>query len=99
MLSEIADLISGHSGEFAALLTAFLWAITAMSFEYASKIVGSLAVNIIRLAQAFILGEEFIGDDNVCLILGDNLFYGFGFSEILEKSARRIRLQGLGKVK
>ncbi len=39
------------------------------------------------LAQAFILGEEFIGDDNVCLILGDNLFYGFGFSEILEESA------------
>ena len=39
------------------------------------------------LAQAFILGEDFIGDDNVCLILGDNLFYGFGFSEILEESA------------
>jgi glucose-1-phosphate thymidylyltransferase len=39
------------------------------------------------LAQAFIIGEEFIGNDNVCLILGDNLFYGFGFSEILEESA------------
>jgi glucose-1-phosphate thymidylyltransferase len=39
------------------------------------------------LAQAFIIGKEFIGNDNVCLILGDNLFYGYGFSEILEKSA------------
>ena len=39
------------------------------------------------LAQAFIIGEDFIGGDNVCLILGDNLFYGQGFSEILQKSA------------
>ena len=39
------------------------------------------------LAQAFILGEEFIGDDNVCLILGDNIFYGQGFSEVLLNSA------------
>ncbi|MCF6366019.1 MAG: glucose-1-phosphate thymidylyltransferase RfbA [Bacteroidales bacterium] len=40
------------------------------------------------LAQAFIIGEKFIGKDNVCLILGDNLFYGFGFSGILEESAK-----------
>ncbi|MBW6535024.1 MAG: glucose-1-phosphate thymidylyltransferase RfbA [Mariniphaga sp.] len=39
------------------------------------------------LAQAFILGEEFIGDDNVCLILGDNIFYGYNFRKIVEKSA------------
>ena len=39
------------------------------------------------LAQAFILGEEFIGSDKVCLILGDNLFWGQGFSPILQKSA------------
>lgn len=37
------------------------------------------------LAQAFILGEEFINKDNVCLILGDNIFYGSGLSEILKK--------------
>ena len=36
------------------------------------------------LAQAFILGEEFIGDDNVCLVLGDNIFYGQGFSPKLK---------------
>jgi len=38
------------------------------------------------LAEAFILGEEFIGDDSVCLILGDNVFYGQGFTTILEKA-------------
>ena len=40
------------------------------------------------LAQAFIIGEEFIGDDSVCLILGDNLFYGQGFSDMLQSSSR-----------
>ncbi len=39
------------------------------------------------LAQAFILGEEFIGDDNACLILGDNIFYGYNFRSILEEAA------------
>jgi len=39
------------------------------------------------LAQAFILGEEFIGDDSVCLILGDNIFYGHAFSPLLKDSA------------
>ena len=38
------------------------------------------------LAQAFVLGEEFIGDDDVCLVLGDNIFYGNGFTEILAKA-------------
>ncbi len=41
------------------------------------------------LAEAFILGEEFIGDDNVCLVLGDNIFYGYGFSERLKAAASR----------
>lgn len=39
------------------------------------------------LAQAFILGEEFIGDESVCLILGDNIFYEQGFSYMLKKTA------------
>ncbi len=39
------------------------------------------------LAQAFIIGEEFIGDDSVCLVLGDNIFYGSGFSRALEAAA------------
>ncbi|MGE0088102.1 MAG: glucose-1-phosphate thymidylyltransferase RfbA [Bacteroidales bacterium] len=39
------------------------------------------------LAQAFIIGEKFIGNDNVCLVLGDNIYYGYGFSKILERAA------------
>ena len=42
------------------------------------------------LAQAFILGEEFIGDDDVCLILGDNIFYGQGLTSLLEKSVKQV---------
>lgn len=41
------------------------------------------------LAEAFILGEDFIKDDNVCLVLGDNIFYGYGFSERLQKAVSR----------
>jgi glucose-1-phosphate thymidylyltransferase len=40
------------------------------------------------LAQAFLLGEEFIGNDSVCLILGDNIFYGQGFTPLLQSSAQ-----------
>lgn len=42
------------------------------------------------LAQAFIIGEDFIGNDDVCLILGDNIFYGYGFSQILENSINNV---------
>lgn len=38
------------------------------------------------LAQAFIIGEEFIGDDSACLVLGDNIFYGAGFTQLLSQS-------------
>ncbi|ASL26024.1 glucose-1-phosphate thymidylyltransferase RfbA [Azotobacter chroococcum] len=41
------------------------------------------------LAQAFLIGEEFIGDSSVCLILGDNIFYGYGFSAMLREAASR----------
>ncbi|MEC7310077.1 glucose-1-phosphate thymidylyltransferase RfbA [Vibrio crassostreae] len=41
------------------------------------------------LAQAFIIGEEFIGDDSVCLVLGDNIFYGQAFSQTLQNAASR----------
>ncbi|KTD56951.1 glucose-1-phosphate thymidylyltransferase [Legionella sainthelensi] len=41
------------------------------------------------LAQAFIIGQEFIGQDNVCLVLGDNIFYGHGFTRQLREAAAR----------
>jgi glucose-1-phosphate thymidylyltransferase len=41
------------------------------------------------LAQAFIIGEEFIGDDSVCLVLGDNIFWGQGFTPVLKSAASR----------
>ena len=41
------------------------------------------------LAQAFIIGEEFIGKDSVCLVLGDNIYYGQGFSELVQSAAAR----------
>ena len=43
------------------------------------------------LAQAFIIGEEFIGDDNACLVLGDNIFYGSGFTGLLKESVNNAK--------
>lgn len=43
------------------------------------------------LAQAFILGEEFIGDDDVCLILGDNIFYGAGLQNLLSNAVQTVK--------
>ena len=50
------------------------------------------------LAQAFIIGEEFIGDDSVCLVLGDNIFYGSGFSSQLRKSVEICEKEGKASV-
>lgn len=46
------------------------------------------------LAQAFIIGREFVGDDAVCLILGDNIFYGAGFLEMLTRAVARAEQEG-----
>lgn len=43
------------------------------------------------LAQAFIIGEKFIGDSNICLVLGDNIFYGQGFTPMLKKAVSRAK--------
>ncbi|MCI6619486.1 MAG: glucose-1-phosphate thymidylyltransferase RfbA [Prevotella sp.] len=50
------------------------------------------------LAQAFLIGEEFIGDDSVCLVLGDNIFYGAGFSGMLAESVRTAEKEGKATV-
>ena len=46
------------------------------------------------LAQAFIIGKEFIGDDNICLVLGDNIFYGYGFEGLLKQAKQNVEEKG-----
>jgi len=53
-----------------------------LSFEYKEQ------PNPDGLAQAFIIGEDFIGNDDVCLVLGDNIFYGRGFSKLLQEALK-----------
>ena len=50
------------------------------------------------LAQAFIIGEKFIGDDCACLVLGDNIFYGSGFTGLLKESVENAEKHGLATV-
>lgn len=50
------------------------------------------------LAQAFIIGRDFIGDDSVCLVLGDNIFHGAGFPAILDESVRTVEEEGKATV-
>jgi len=57
--------------------------------EFGIKLSYAVQPNPDGLAQAFIIGEEFIGDDNVCLVLGDNVFYGQGFSPKLVNAVSR----------
>jgi glucose-1-phosphate thymidylyltransferase len=50
------------------------------------------------LAQAFIIGRDFVGDDSVCLVLGDNIFHGSGLEELLHKAVETVETEGRGCV-
>ncbi len=50
------------------------------------------------LPQVFIIGEDFIGDDDVCLVLGDNIFYGHGFTQLLERSIQNVKVNQIATV-
>ena len=63
-----------------------------MKFSYAEQ------ANPNGIAEAFIIGEKFIGNDSVCLILGDNIFYGSGFTKILKNSVIDVKETSSAKV-
>ena len=63
-----------------------------MNFSYASQEKPN------GIAEAFIIGEKFIADESVCLILGDNIFYGSGFTKILKKSVESVEKNQIAKV-
>ncbi len=50
------------------------------------------------LAQAFIIGKEFIGDDDVCMVLGDNIFYGQGFSQMLKEAVTHCQVENQASI-
>ena len=87
MLSGIRDVLVISTPDFMRLFQNLLgdgheW---GMNFSY------KVQEHPNGLAEAFILGEEFIGNDSVCLILGDNIFYGSGLSQLLQSAAQKDR--------
>ncbi|MCX6148213.1 MAG: glucose-1-phosphate thymidylyltransferase RfbA [Candidatus Kapabacteria bacterium] len=85
MLSEIRDILIISNPEYIEMYKSLLgdgtWLGLNIQYKIQEKPRG--------LADAFIVGEEFIGDDSVCLILGDNVFYGYGFSGILHQVSQK----------
>lgn len=63
-----------------------------LNFEYAEQ------PSPDGLAQAFIIGKEFIGKDSVCLVLGDNIFYGYGFEELVKNARNSVEKNNLANV-
>ncbi len=87
MLSGIRDVLVISTPDFMRLFQNLLgdgheW---GMNFSY------KVQEHPNGLAEAFILGKEFIGNDSVCLILGDNIFYGSGLSQLLQSAAQKDR--------
>ncbi|MDD4527330.1 MAG: glucose-1-phosphate thymidylyltransferase RfbA [Candidatus Margulisbacteria bacterium] len=66
--------------------------------DYGLKISYKVQANPNGLAEAFILGEDFIGEDDVCMILGDNIFYGHDFVNFLKEAVINIKKDGGGLV-
>lgn len=83
MLAGIKEILVISNPEFIELYKSLLGDGTDLGVRFEYKIQDKPR----GLADAFIVGEEFIGDDDVCLILGDNIFYGQGFTGILKKAA------------
>ena len=85
MLAGITDILVISTSEFTSLFEQLLgdgaeWGIS-LTYKVQEKPNG--------LAEAFILGADFIGDDSVCLILGDNIYYGSGLSKLVQEAAQK----------
>lgn len=83
MLAGIKEILVISNPEFIELYKSLLGDGSELGVRFEYKIQDKPR----GLADAFIVGEEFIGDDDVCLILGDNIFYGQGFTGILKKAS------------
>lgn len=86
MLAGITDILVISTPEYTPLFEQLLgdgseWGIS-LTYKVQEKPNG--------LAEAFILGADFIGDDSVCLILGDNIYYGSGLSKLVQEAAQKI---------
>lgn len=86
MLAGIKDVLIITTGEEQAAFVRLL----GDGSDFGIRLSYEIQDNPDGLAQAFIIGEEFIGSDSVCLVLGDNLFWGQGFSPMLHKAASKL---------
>ena len=85
MLAGIRDILVISTPEYMPLFQELLGDGTNLGLNFSYKVQEKPN----GLAEAFILGEDFIGDDSVCLILGDNIYYGAGLSELVQSAAKK----------
>ena len=85
MLSGIRDVVIISTPEYMPLFQKLLGDGSELGMNFSYKVQEQPN----GLAEAFILGEDFIGNDSVCLILGDNIFYGAGLSQLLQSAAAK----------
>lgn len=85
MLAGIKDILVISTPEFMPLFQGLLGDGSEWGLHFSYKV----QEHPNGLAEAFILGEDFIGDDSVCLILGDNIYYGAGLSQLVQDAAKK----------
>ena len=85
MLAGIRDILVILTPEYMPLFQELLGDGSSLGLNFTYKV----QEHPNGLAEAFILGEDFIGDDSVCLILGDNIYYGAGLSELVQSAAKK----------
>ena len=85
MLAGIRDILVISTPEYMPLFQDLLGDGSSLGLNFSYKVQDQPN----GLAEAFILGEDFIGDDSVCLILGDNIYYGAGLSDLVQSAAQK----------